>query len=113
MEIRQNLREGHFDLRLVPNPEQALKARVAKLEPLGGGTMVMHLRTPRSKLLRFLAGQRVRVDLGDGLSDRLELLVLPDETDPSPDGRLWHLRALGAAADAWRGFPATGGEPSC
>jgi CDP-4-dehydro-6-deoxyglucose reductase len=58
-------------------PEQALKARVAKLEPLGGGTMVMHLRTPRSKLLRFLAGQRVRVDLGDGLVRELPLASCP------------------------------------
>ncbi len=58
-------------------PEQSLKAKVAKLEPLEGETMVVHLRTPRSKLLRFLAGQRVRVNLGRGLSRELPLASCP------------------------------------
>jgi CDP-4-dehydro-6-deoxyglucose reductase len=58
-------------------PEQALTAKVAKLEPLSGVTMVLHLRTPRSKLLRFLAGQRVRVELEAGPARELPLASCP------------------------------------
>jgi CDP-4-dehydro-6-deoxyglucose reductase len=37
----------------------------------------VHLRTPRSKLLRFLAGQRVRVDLGRGTARELPVASCP------------------------------------
>jgi CDP-4-dehydro-6-deoxyglucose reductase len=39
--------------------------------------MLVHLRTPRSKLLRFLAGQRVRVDLGRGKARELPVASCP------------------------------------
>lgn len=40
-------------------PRQSIEARIAKLEKLGADQMVVHVRTPRSQTLRFLAGQHV------------------------------------------------------
>jgi CDP-4-dehydro-6-deoxyglucose reductase len=53
-------------------PEQTIATRVRAVEPLGENMLALHLLTPRSERLRFLAGQRVRVRLGD---DELELPV--------------------------------------
>lgn len=58
-------------------PEQVISARVSKLEFPNPDTLVLHLRTPRSKLLRFLAGQRVELGLGDGLTRELPLASCP------------------------------------
>lgn len=44
-------------------PMQCIKAKIAKLEQLGNNNKVLHVRTPRSKTLRFLAGQRVTLTL--------------------------------------------------
>jgi CDP-4-dehydro-6-deoxyglucose reductase len=44
-------------------PEQTIVTRVAKLEALGPGVRALHLRTPRSQALRFLAGQHVRLEI--------------------------------------------------
>jgi len=38
-------------------PAQELIAKVRAIEPLGGETLLLHLQTPRSSRLRFLAGQ--------------------------------------------------------
>ncbi len=40
-------------------PTQSITARVHKLEQLGAGRGLLSLRTPRSKVLRFLPGQQV------------------------------------------------------
>lgn len=40
-------------------PEQHLEARVRGVTPLGADTLLLHLQTPRSARLRFLAGQAV------------------------------------------------------
>lgn len=40
-------------------PEQQLVAKVRSLQPLGDDTLLLHLQTPRSTRLRFLAGQGV------------------------------------------------------
>lgn len=46
-------------------PLQELDVKVAKLERLRDDLMVVHLRTPRSHTLRFLAGQYVTLELKD------------------------------------------------
>ena len=45
-------------------PEQRITARLARLEQHGTHS-VLHLRTPRSQTLQFLAGQSVDLGLGD------------------------------------------------
>jgi NAD(P)H-flavin reductase len=42
---------------------QSLVATVRKLEPLGTDTLLLHLQTPRTHRLRFLAGQAVTLGL--------------------------------------------------
>jgi len=41
---------------------QCIPTKLHKLESLDGGVISLHLRTPRSQRLRFLAGQRVILD---------------------------------------------------
>ena len=49
-------------------PLQRIEARVYRLERLSAEVMQLSLKTPRSQPLQFLAGQHVRLDLGNGLS---------------------------------------------
>ncbi len=44
-------------------PEQQVTARVARVEAVGEAYRVLHLRTPRTRTLRFLAGQSVSLTL--------------------------------------------------
>lgn len=46
-------------------PQQSLQARVRDIEPLADGLIALHLYTPRSQRFRFLAGQRVKLGIGD------------------------------------------------
>jgi len=46
-------------------PTQTIKARVRMVEPLGENVMAVHVLTPISQRLRFLAGQRVRITIGE------------------------------------------------
>lgn len=46
-------------------PEQSVETVVAKLERPVDDVMILHLRTPRSNTLRFLAGQYVTLHVGD------------------------------------------------
>jgi CDP-4-dehydro-6-deoxyglucose reductase len=46
-------------------PHQQLSTQVSKLERLNDDVMEVHVRTPRSKTLWFLAGQHVQLTLGD------------------------------------------------
>ena len=50
-------------------PLQSITAKVVKLEPRGEDIRILHLRTPRTKTLRFLAGQHVclRLEGGDSI----------------------------------------------
>jgi CDP-4-dehydro-6-deoxyglucose reductase len=50
-------------------PEQSIETQVAKLEQPVAEVMILHLRTPRSRTLRFLAGQHVTLHI-DGLPPR-------------------------------------------
>jgi CDP-4-dehydro-6-deoxyglucose reductase len=49
--------------------EQSIETQVAKLEQPVEDVMILHLRTPRSRTLRFLAGQHVTLNI-DGLPPR-------------------------------------------
>jgi CDP-4-dehydro-6-deoxyglucose reductase len=46
-------------------PRQEIQVKVAKLERPSDNIMIVHLRTPRSQTLRFLAGQYVTLSLED------------------------------------------------
>ena len=46
-------------------PEQTIATRVKAVEPLDTHLVALHLTTPRSQRLRFLAGQRVTLGLGE------------------------------------------------
>ena len=69
LEIATEIAGGVDDI-----PQQSITARVAKLEPLGTDRLALHLRTPRSQALRFLAGQHVRLDIA-GLPPRHKSLA--------------------------------------
>ena len=47
-------------------PVQTIDARVKAVSPLGDDVRLLHLQTPRSNRLRFLAGQSVSLSLGEG-----------------------------------------------
>ena len=44
-------------------PQQDIVARVKSIAPLGADILLVHLQTPRSNRLRFLAGQRVTLSI--------------------------------------------------
>ncbi|HYL90766.1 MAG TPA: 2Fe-2S iron-sulfur cluster-binding protein [Burkholderiales bacterium] len=46
-------------------PLQAIDARVKAVSPLGDDMRLLHLQTPRTNRLRFLAGQTVQLSLGE------------------------------------------------
>lgn len=50
-------------------PLQNIVTRVEKLEPLQDDILILHLRTPRSQTLHFLAGQHVSLSI-DGVPSR-------------------------------------------
>ena len=50
-------------------PEQRIVAKVRRIEALNGDVMRLHLQTPRSNRLRFLAGQRVTLGIRSGVRD--------------------------------------------
>ncbi len=64
--------EGSADIAL-----QTIDLRVRKLETLSPGMLLLHLRTPRSNTLRFLAGQRAQLDFGMGITRRLSIASCP------------------------------------
>ncbi len=58
-------------------PVQSINARVRKLEPLGPDVMLLHLRTPRTDRLQFLAGQRVSLSFDGGLCAEFPIASCP------------------------------------
>lgn len=48
---------------------QEIDARVKEIKPLTDKVMLLHLQTPRTNRLRFLAGQSVALSIGDDASD--------------------------------------------
>lgn len=47
-------------------PAQQIATRVKKIERLGEHMALLHLQTPRTKRLQFLAGQSVTIEMGNG-----------------------------------------------
>jgi len=58
-------------------PLQTITARARKLEPLGPDTLLLHVRTPRSQRLRFLAGQRAAIGFDEALEAALPIASCP------------------------------------
>jgi CDP-4-dehydro-6-deoxyglucose reductase len=58
-------------------PEQAINAQVRKLEQQTETLMLMHVQTPRTNTLRFMAGQRARLRLADGADRELPIASCP------------------------------------
>lgn len=50
-------------------PQQRIATKVRAIEPLGEDIVALHLMTPRSQRLRFLAGQSVSLAIGDIVAD--------------------------------------------
>jgi CDP-4-dehydro-6-deoxyglucose reductase len=50
-------------------PEQRIVAKVRRIDALNDDVMRLHLQTPRSNRLRFLAGQRVTLGIRAGVGD--------------------------------------------
>jgi CDP-4-dehydro-6-deoxyglucose reductase len=56
---------------------QNIDLRVRKLESVAPDMLLLHLRTPRSNTLRFLAGQHAQLDFGLGITRRLSIASCP------------------------------------
>ena len=54
-------------------PEQRIVAKVKSVDALGDRVLRLHLQTPRSNRMRFLAGQRVTLGLGAGVASSSDL----------------------------------------
>jgi CDP-4-dehydro-6-deoxyglucose reductase len=75
-------------------PNQQIRARVRKIERTGSGLALMQVQTPRTRTLRFKAGQYVRLTAEDGSrlesyiascpcdGRSLQFLIFPDEQQP-------------------------------
>jgi CDP-4-dehydro-6-deoxyglucose reductase len=81
-------------------PLQTIDARVKAVSPMGEDMRLLHLQTPRSNRLRFLAGQSVRLALGAGAAASFPVASCPcDERNLH-----FHVRRRAAEAFAERVF---------
>jgi len=81
-------------------PLQAIDARVKSVSPLGDDVRLLHLQTPRSNRLRFLAGQSASLAFPDGVG-----ASLPVASCPCDDRNLqFHVRRRAGDAFAERVF---------
>jgi len=81
-------------------PLQSIDAKVKSVGPLGDEVRLLHLQTPRSNRLRFLAGQSVSLALPDGSNSSL-----PVASCPCDDRNLqFHIRRRAGDAFAERVF---------
>jgi CDP-4-dehydro-6-deoxyglucose reductase, E3 len=81
-------------------PLQAIDARVKSVSPLGDEVRLLHLQTPRSNRLRFLAGQSATLSLAGGIG-----AALPVASCPCDDRNLqFHVRRAPGDAFAERVF---------
>jgi CDP-4-dehydro-6-deoxyglucose reductase len=81
-------------------PLQSIDARVRSVSPLGDDVRLLHLQTPRSNRLRFLAGQSAWLSLADGAG-----ASLPVASCPCDDRNLhFHIRRRAGDAFAERVF---------
>jgi len=81
-------------------PLQTIDARVKSVSPLGDDVRLLHLQTPRSNRLRFLAGQSASLALPDGIN-----ASFPVASCPCDDRNLhFHIRRRAGDAFAERVF---------
>jgi CDP-4-dehydro-6-deoxyglucose reductase, E3 len=76
-------------------PLQTIDARVKAVSPMGEEMRLLHLQTPRSNRLRFLAGQSVRLSLGEGAAAFFPVASCPC------DERNLHFHVRRRAGDAF------------
>jgi CDP-4-dehydro-6-deoxyglucose reductase, E3 len=76
-------------------PLQTIDAHVKAVSPMGEGMRLLHLQTPRSNRLRFLAGQSVRLSLGEGAAASFPVASCPC------DERNLHFHVRRRAGDAF------------
>jgi CDP-4-dehydro-6-deoxyglucose reductase len=58
-------------------PLQSIEARIKSVSPLGDDVRLLHLQTPRSNRLRFLAGQSASLSLAEGASTSVPIASCP------------------------------------
>ena len=58
-------------------PLQTIQTRVKSVEPMTGDMRLLHLQTPRTNRLRFLAGQHVTLRAADGVEAELPIASCP------------------------------------
>lgn len=58
-------------------PQQQVRCTVRKLEPVSDDLTLVHVQTPRTQTLRFMAGQRVKLTLEDGRQRDLSVASCP------------------------------------
>lgn len=71
-------------------PFQQIEARVKSIEPLAPEMALLHLQTPRTQRLRFLAGQYVTLQVGKSLSAELPIASCPCDDR----NLLFHVRSM-------------------
>jgi CDP-4-dehydro-6-deoxyglucose reductase, E3 len=60
-------------------PQQTLRTHVSKVEPIDQDRVILHLRTPRTQSLRFMAGQSVWLTDEDGHGGRYPIASCPSD----------------------------------
>ena len=58
-------------------PDQKIRCRVRKVEPVSDGLYLLHAQTPRTQTLRFMAGQRVLLTLENDQQRELAVASCP------------------------------------
>ncbi len=58
-------------------PRQDIRAQIRKLEPAGDDLLLLHVQTPRTQTLRFMAGQRAQLTLENGAERELPIASCP------------------------------------
>jgi CDP-4-dehydro-6-deoxyglucose reductase, E3 len=58
-------------------PLQEIRAGVRKVEPLSNDLLLLHVQTPRTQTLRFMAGQRARLTLENGATGEVPIASCP------------------------------------
>ena len=58
-------------------PHQQVRCKVRKIEPVSDDLVLLHAMTPRTKTLRFMAGQAVKVTLEDTRQRELDVASCP------------------------------------
>ncbi|MGF1548861.1 MAG: 2Fe-2S iron-sulfur cluster-binding protein [Thiotrichales bacterium] len=69
--------EAHVARGPADMPLQRIKTKVQRVEALGDEVLLLQLRTPRTKRLRFFAGQRATLTLGGDISGDFSIASCP------------------------------------